>query len=124
MTRRILTIVLWLIALGTVNVASAETPQELTTQCQRGNAIACSNLGYAYEMGNGVTQDDFKAVELYRKACDGKSATGCSNLGLMYANGTGVKQSVEDALTFYGRACDLKEKLGCENYARLKTGKK
>ena len=75
-------------------------------------------------MGNGVTQDSFKAVELYQKACDGKNAEGCSNLGGMYEMGNGVRQSVEDALRFYGKACDLKEKLGCENYARLKTGKK
>ena len=77
-----------------------------------------------YVNGTGVTQDDFKAAVLFRKACDGQNADGCFNLGLMYQNGTGVRQSDVDALTFYGRACDLKDAGGCETYARLKTGKK
>ena len=122
--RFLLVALLWLIIFGTVDVASAETPQELTTQCQKGEAAACFNLGYMYGNGTGVTQDDFKAVELYRKACDGKDGGGCWQLGWMYEQGNGVRQSVADALTFYGKACDLKQKLGCEYYARLKTGKK
>ena len=77
-----------------------------------------------YVNGTGVTQDDFKAAVLFRKACDGQEAMGCFNLGRMYAEGNGVRQSVEDALTFYGKACDLKNTEGCEYYARLKTGKK
>ena len=125
MARRILAIVLWLIALGTVNVASAETDAEgLTKRCQKGEALACWSLGYMYDEGTGVRQDKFKAVEFYRKACDGQQAKGCFNLGWMYEQGNSVRQSVADALTFYGKACDLKEKLGCKEYARLKTGKK
>ena len=124
MIRRILAIVLWLIALGTVNVASAETPIELTKQCQKGKAESCGTLGDFYAIGLGVTQDYAKAVELYRKACEGQATAGCTNLGRMYENGNGVRQSVEDALRFYGKACDLKNTEGCEYYARLKTGKK
>ena len=125
MARRILAIVLWLIALGTVNVASAETDAEgLTKQCASGDARGCANLGVMYVNGTGVTQDFFKAVELYQKACDGKYGSGCGQLGWMYEQGNSVRQSVADALTFYGKACDLKEKLGCKEYARLKTGKK
>jgi TPR repeat protein len=30
----------------------------------------CSNLGFSYDKGKGVKQDDFKAVEFYQKACD------------------------------------------------------
>ena len=120
---------LWLITFSSVDVASAQTPDELevtrvTKQCQKGDAGGCTNLGYAYAKGTGVTQDDFKAVEFYRKACDGKNATGCNNLGVSYHTGDGVRQSVEDALRFYGQACDLKDKDGCQNYARLKTEKK
>ena len=138
MMRFIFTALLLLITFGTVDVASAETLleqikeiptregrfKELTTQCHQGNAEACLVLGFMYDEGKGVTRDVFKAVELYRKACDGKNATGCFNLGNMYRTGDGVRQSVEDALTFYGKACDLKDKDGCQNYARLKTRKK
>ncbi len=72
----------------------------------------------------GGRRNYFKAVELYRQACDGQDALGCNNLGASYEFGAGVRQSREDALTFYGKACDLKEELGCTNYARLKTGKR
>ena len=56
---------LLLITLSSVDVASAQTPQELTTACQKGRAEACNNLGVAYDKGEGVTQDKFKAVEFY-----------------------------------------------------------
>ncbi|MCG3769875.1 MAG: putative beta-lactamase HcpC [Nitrosomonadaceae bacterium] len=111
--RFLLVALLWLIIFGTVDVASAETPQELTTQCQKGEAAACFNLGYMYGNGTGVTQDDFKAVELYRKACDGQNATGCSNLGTMYAAGTGVTQDDFKAVELYRKACDGKYGSGC-----------
>ncbi len=31
-----------------------------------------------------VPQDDYKAVELYRKGCNGGNALGCTHLGWMY----------------------------------------
>ena len=102
MMRFILAVSLLLITVGTVDAASAETPEELTTLCQKGNAAACSNLGAMYANGTGVKQDSFKAVALYRKACDAQNAAACFNLGLMYDNGTGVRLSVEDALKFLG----------------------
>ena len=91
MTRRILTTVLLLVTLGTVGVTSAETPDELTEltkQCKSGDASGCFSLGWMYAEGEGVTQDKFKAMELYQKACDGQYAGGCFNLGTMYDNGT------------------------------------
>jgi TPR repeat protein len=39
----------------------------------------CSNLGFSYDKGKGVKQDDFKAVEFYQKACDLDKSKGCSN---------------------------------------------
>ena len=115
---------LWLIALGTVDVASAQTSEELTTQCQQGNAEACFNLGVAYDNGTGLTQDAVKAVALYQRACDAQHAKGCFNLGVSYRYGEGVRQSDERARKFYGKACDLHSERGCQDYARLKTPKK
>ena len=54
MTRRILTTVLLLVTLGTVGVTSAETPDELTRQCAKGNATGCFNLVTMYD--NGTTK--------------------------------------------------------------------
>ncbi len=123
--RRLLPALLVLLGtLGVVDIASTATPEEVTTQCTKGNASACFKLGNTYYKGEGVTQDRFKAAEFFRQACDGQYAKGCNNLGVMYEHGKGVPQSREDALTFYGKACDLKSKIGCRLNAELKTGKK
>ncbi len=100
------------------------TPEELNKQCQKGNAPACVFLGIMYDNGEGVTQDDFKAAELYRQACDGKNALGCINLGYLYSVGKGVTQDYFKAAELWRQACDGKDAMGCKNYARLKTGKK
>ncbi len=69
----------------------------------------------AYQNG-----DYKKAVELYKKACDGGDAGGCLELGFRYENGKGVKQNSQKALELYGKACDMKLDAGCKNYASLK----
>ena len=94
--------------------------QELTKACDGGNAGGCNNLGLMYDKGEGVKQDKFKAVELYKKACLGGIAGGCNDLGVKYEKGEGIRQDNSEALELYGKACDLKHELGCKNYARLK----
>ena len=56
-----------------------------------------------YDKGNGVEKNEQKAVELYKKACDGGEVHGCSNLGTMYANGNGVEKD-------FGKAAHLFKK--------------
>jgi len=36
-----------------------------------------------YDNGQGVEKDYFKAVKLYKKACDEDNAFACNNLGIM-----------------------------------------
>jgi TPR repeat protein len=62
----------------------------VVNECNTGSE--CANFGYKYYIGEGVKQDDFKAVEIYQKACGLNYGGGCFNLGLMYSNGEGVKQ--------------------------------
>ncbi len=76
-------------------------------------------MGAMYRHGQGVKQDDFKAVKLYSKACDGGIAGGCNLLGFMYANGQGVKQSNSKAKELFGKACEGGHADGCTNYAIL-----
>jgi TPR repeat protein len=74
-----------------------------------------------YDKGEGVRQDNFKAAELFTKACDGGDAQGCFNLGAMYNNGEGVRQDKFEAVELFGKACDMRDESGCEWYARLKN---
>jgi TPR repeat protein len=62
----------------------------VVNECNTGSE--CANFGYKYYIGEGVKQDDFKAVEFYQKACGLNYGGGCFNLGLLYSNGEGVKQ--------------------------------
>ncbi len=128
MTRRY--VLLTLLLMGGVLVTdiawaqSSAQIQELKVGCDKGTAFVCSSLGRMYYTGQGVKQDVFQAVDLFRKACDGEDAFGCISLGTMYAEGQGVKQSDTDALTYYGKACDLRDEFGCKFYAKLKQKKR
>jgi TPR repeat protein len=72
----------------------------------QGNARAQNNLGFMYENGRGVDQDDAEAVRWYRQAAEQGDAIAQINLGFMYANGRGVAQDDAEALRWYRRAAE------------------
>jgi TPR repeat protein len=59
---------------------------------EQGHASAQSNLGYMYDNGEGVPEDDVEAVKWFRKAADQGNASAQYYLGVMYANGRGVPE--------------------------------
>ncbi len=63
----------------------------------QGNAFAQSNLGFMYDSGQGVPQDQGEAVKWYRLAAEQGNARAQSNLGSMYASGEGVPQDYVQA---------------------------
>ncbi|MBT5818509.1 MAG: hypothetical protein HOI25_09240, partial [Proteobacteria bacterium] len=67
----------------------------------QGYAIAQSNLGVMYELGEGVPKDDKAAVEWYRLSAEQGNASGQYNLGLMYEYGRGVPKDEKTALKWY-----------------------
>lgn len=81
--------------------------------------LGCFGLGLLYHDGKGIKQDYFKAVEFYKKACDGGQVIGCFNLGHMYRDGLGVKQNKKIAKELFGIVCDGQDANGCENYKIL-----
>lgn len=66
------------------------------------------DLGYIYDKGIGVPQDEDKAVEWYRKAADQGLAFAQFNLGKMYETGRGVPQDYVQAYKWYSLAGDAK----------------
>lgn len=55
---------------------------------QRGCALAISNLGYHYELGDrGLDQDSEQAIDCYRRAAELGATTGQSNLAKAYEHG-------------------------------------
>ena len=79
-----------LISVGMGSAEAADQPQHMKTMCEKGTATACNSLGLLYVKGEGVKQDDARAIALFRKACDSGDASGCSNLGVIYAEGTAM----------------------------------
>ena len=47
------------------------------------DAIGCWMLGFMYATGSGVTENTFKAKELFGKACDLQLAKGCKSYKLL-----------------------------------------
>jgi len=60
---------------------------------QGGSARAQNFLGFMYDNGEGVLEDDLEAVKWYRLAAEQGSAKAQYGLGVMFANGEGVAQS-------------------------------
>jgi len=66
--------------------------REWTPLAKQGNADAQFNLGLMYDEGQGVPEDNMKAVHWYRFAAWQGHASAQGNLGAMYALGAGVKK--------------------------------
>ena len=63
-------------------------------------------MGYMYEYGYGVTQDDAVSLDWYIKAASSGSTRSMINLGLMYEYGDGVEQNYATALAWYKAAAN------------------
>jgi hypothetical protein len=87
--------------------------------CDLGNGLACSNLGDAYEYGNGVPRDLSRAATLYERACRLGQALGCSNLGHLLKHGEGVTRDVARARVLFRDACAAGDVYGCLHAALL-----
>jgi hypothetical protein len=72
----------------------------------QGLAPAQTLLGLAYHYGQGVPQDDTKAVEWFRKAADKGNADAQFYLGRSYESGMGIRQNYIEAASWFRRAAD------------------
>ncbi len=75
--------------------------------CAKGNGLACFNLGGKFLQGNGMKQDDMKAIHFFAEACDRKEALGCAALGWMHEYGRGFPQNFIKASKLYSQGCTL-----------------
>ena len=85
--------------------------EELRQKAKDGDAAAQHALGYKYEKGLGVDQDDKEADKWYLKAAEGYTSAAEQGdieaqheLGLMYHFGKGVTKNNKKALYWYIKA--------------------
>ena len=78
----------------------------LTPLAWAGNADAQNTLGWMYDYGHGVEENDAEAVKWYRPAAEQGNAIAQNNLGKMYEHGIGVSQNDEEAIKWYRSAAE------------------
>ena len=71
---------------------------------EQGDAEAQYNLGFMYDHGQGVPQDDAEAVKWFRKAAEQGYARAQNDLGVMYNDGQGVPQDYAHAHMWFNLA--------------------
>lgn len=86
-----------------------------TKACEERDPQACTDLGFLYASGTGVTRDDAASMPWFRRACELGDPQGCYNVGLMLQQGRGVEQSTAAALAAYQEACDGGSAQACTN---------
>ena len=93
-------------ALAAYNKGDYKTSIKLwRTLAEQGDATAQYNLGFMYDEGEGVPEDDKQAVKWYRLAAEqGHHAKAQYNLGVMYANGHGVPEDIVLAYMWWNLA--------------------
>lgn len=72
----------------------------LEQAAELGNAEAQYNLGYCYQTGTGVEQNNKKAIEWYSKSADQGFNDGLYQMMMAYGKGTGVEQDFEKAFQY------------------------
>lgn len=71
---------------------------------ENGHAEAAYRLALAYQLGQGLEQDNTQAVRWYTQAAQAHHAKAQRSLGAMYEGGYGVKQNIQQAYAWYKRA--------------------
>ena len=68
---------------------------------EQGNAEAQGNLGYMYDNGEGVSQDNAQAFDWYHKAAVQGHEQAQYKRGLFYATGKGIPQNYVEAYAWW-----------------------
>jgi TPR repeat protein/serine/threonine protein kinase len=71
---------------------------------QAGDAQAQYQVGYMYQLGQGIAADPVTALQWYHKSADQNFANAQSQIGYLYQYGVGVPQDYVAALHWYGLA--------------------
>jgi serine/threonine-protein kinase len=98
--------------------ADQSTPQ---TDCERGVATACTQVGLLYNRGGpGLPRDVGTAALYYERGCNGGDLAGCNNLGTLYQFGVlGLQGDRAKAAALYERACNGGHLDACANLGAL-----
>ena len=94
------------VAAGVERGDYATAMEGFRVHAEQGNANAQEILGFMYDYGWGVPEDDAEAVKWYRKAAEQGHALAQSSLGLMYNKGEGVLKDEAEAVRWFRLAAE------------------
>jgi uncharacterized protein len=80
--------------------------------------MACSNAGFAHEMGRGTKIDFARALKLYERGCNLGSRTSCVDWGRTYQTGHGVAVDQGKAFPLFDAARNAGNQHGCYSLGR------
>ena len=83
--------------------------EEFRPLAERGHADAQYFLGYMYDWGDGVSENDAEAARWYRRAAEQGHAGAQLFLGHSYNFGEGVSEDDTEAAAWYRRAADQED---------------
>ena len=86
--------------------AEAQDIEEIRQAAEQGEAKAQNNLGYMYDQGEGVVEDDREAVKWLRKAAEQGHAVAQNNLGIMFHLGRALPKDDREAVNWYRKAAE------------------
>ena len=95
------TTLLFLLVIGFSGGASGQSFEETKRLAEQGDASAQYFLGFIYENGLGVPEDDVEAVRWWLLAAEQGHAFAQYNLGNMYDSGRGVPENDAEAVRWY-----------------------
>jgi TPR repeat protein len=75
--------------------------QRTIFNADKGHAWAQTDLGYMFNVGQGVPQNYEEAFKWYSKAAKQGNATAQNNLGIMFQNGQAVQRDLVEAYKWY-----------------------
>lgn len=79
-------------------------PEEIHVAADQGNSEAQFKLGYCYQYGLGVTQNEQNALQLFRLSAEQGHSYGQLSLGNCYEYAWGVPQDLKEAGSLYRRS--------------------
>jgi TPR repeat protein len=81
--------------------------------CNHGDAAACERLSHSYGWGRGVPLDAAVALDLARRACDGKQASACRTVAAHLRHG--IRPDPERSTALMRHACVLGDWEACND---------
>jgi TPR repeat protein len=107
------------ILLSQSGIAADNSIEAIRKAAEQGDAVAQTNLGWAYEKGDGVPRDMKEAARFYRLATEQGNAHAQNNLGWAYQRGEGVPQDKKEAARLYRLAAEQGHALAQNNLGVL-----